>query len=378
MEFELNEEQDIFRKSIRELAQGVIAPRAEEIDEKAEFPADICEQLAKYGWLGLVVPENYGGSGASALTACMVIEEVARCCASSALILVAHFLGLAPIVIAGSEEQKSKFLPKLAAGEALAALARGEPGSGLDSEISATAVLEGGRYRLNGTKSLVSNGGVADIYTVFAKTDPSLGVEGMSAFIVEKSTPGFKVGQISQKLGIRGNPSAEIVFEDCLVPKENLLGKEGDGYRILVQARDAIRPQYGAQAVGLAQGALEAATSYAKERVQFKQPLAAFPAIQFKLAEMAMHTEASRQLVYKAADAVDRDSKELKKLSPMAKCFASDSAVMVAGNAMQILGAYGYMREYPIERMLRDAKVIQIYEGTSESQRLATAREVLA
>lgn len=378
MQYELTEEQETLRRSIRDLAQGIIAPRAAEIDEKAEFPEDIWEQLAKYGWLSLVIPEEYGGTGAPVLTTCVVIEEIAKVCASSALILAVHSLGSTPINIAGSHDQKARYFPRMAAGEHLAAFALTEPGAGSDaSALGTTAVLDGDHYRLNGTKCFISNGGVAEIYSVFAMTSHGVGTKGISAFIVEKSFPGFRIGKMEHKMGIRGNPTTEILFEDCLVPRENLLGKEGEGFRIAMQTLDKARPGIGAQAVGIAQGALDFAASYAKQRVQFKQPLAALPAIQFKLADMAMHTEAARQLVYKAAAMVDKGSKEVSKLSAMAKCFASDTAMWVTTEAVQVLGGYGYMKEYPLERMMRDAKITQIYEGTNEVQRLVIARGVL-
>ncbi len=379
MPYDLTEEQETLRKSIRELAQGVIAPRAAEIDEKAEFPVDIWEQLAKYGWLSLVIPEEYGGTGAQVLTTCVVVEEIAKVCASSSLILAVHSLGSTPINIAGTHEQKSRYFPKMAAGEHLAAFALTEPGAGSDaSALGTIAVLEGDHYRLNGTKCFISNGGVAEVYSVFAMTNPGVGTKGISAFIVEKSFPGFNVGKMEHKMGIRGNPTSEIIFEDCIVPRENLLGKEGEGFRIAMQTLDKARPGIGAQAVGIAQGAVDFAASYAKQRIQFKQPLASLPAIQFKLADMAMHTEAARQLVYKAAAMVDKGSKEVSKLSAMAKCFASDTAMWVTVEAIQVLGGYGYMKEYPLERMMRDAKITQIYEGTNEIQRLVIARGVLS
>ncbi len=379
MQYELTEDQETLRKTMRELAQGVIAPRAAEIDEKAEFPNDIWEQLAKYGWLSMVIPEEYGGSGAPTLTTCVIVEEIAKVCASSALILAVHSLGSTPINIAGNHEQKSRYFPKMATGEHLAAFALTEPGAGSDaSALGTTAVLEGDHYRLNGTKCFISNGGVAQVYSVFAMTTSGIGTRGISAFIVDKSFPGFKIGKVEHKMGIRGNPTTEILFEDCLVPKENLLGKEGDGFRIAMQTLDKARPGIGAQAVGIAQGAIDFAVAYAKQRVQFKQPLSALPTIQFKLADMATHTEAARQLVYKAAAMLDCKSKDVSKLSAMAKCFASDTAMWVTTEAVQVLGGYGYMKEYPLERMMRDAKITQIYEGTNEVQRLVIARGVLS
>jgi alkylation response protein AidB-like acyl-CoA dehydrogenase len=378
MQYELTEDQEMMRKTVRDLAQKVIAPRAAAIDEEAEFPWDVKEELAKYGWLSLVIPEEYGGSGAPLLTTCVVVEEIAKVCTSSSLILAVHGLGSFPMVIAASPEQKAKYFPKLASGEHLVAFALTEPGAGSDvASLSTVAVREGDHYRLNGTKCFITHGSVADLFSAFAVTDPSLGAKGLSAFIVEKGFPGCKVGKLEHKMGIRGSPTAEIIFEDCIVPAENLLGKEGDGFRIAMQTLDKSRPTIGAQAVGIAAGALEFAASYAKQRVVFKQSLASLQAIQFKLADMAIRTEAARQLVYKAACLVDQGSREMSKFSAMAKCFAADTAMWVTTEAVQVLGGYGYMKEYPLERMMRDAKVTQIYEGTNEIQRLVVARAVL-
>lgn len=378
-EYVLTEEQDVLRKSIRELAEGVIAPRAEDIDEKAEFPRDIWENLARYGWLGLAIPEEFGGMAASLLTTCVVAEEVARVCASSALILVDHFLSSAPLAIAGSTEQKSRYLARMAIGEHLAAFALMEPDGGSDyAAMGTSAVLDGDRYRINGTKCFVNNGGMAETYTVFAASGSDQGPKRVSAFIVEKSLPGLNVASLPYKMGMRGIPTADITLKDCTVPLESILGQEGDGLRIATQSMERGRVQIGSLAVGIAQAALESAASYAKERVQFRQTLASFPAIQFKLAEMAMRSEAARQLVYGAAAALDMDAKDSTKRSAMAKCFASDTAVWVTTEAMQILGAYGYMREYRVERLVRDAKVTQMCGGTNELQHTLISQGVLA
>ena len=379
MQYGLTEEQQVLRKSIRDLARGVIAPRAEETDEKGEFPADVWGALAKYGWLSLAMPEQYGGMGESCLTICIVIEEIARVCASSSQILSAHFSGSTPIVFSGSPEQKSRYLPDMAVGEKTAALALTEPETGADvSALTTAAVPQGDHYRLNGAKCFVSNGEVAEVYSLFAVTDPGKGTQGVSVFILEKSLPGFTIGKMLRKMGTRGSPVAHITLEECLIPRESLLGEEGDGYDIAVRTLDRARIQAGAQAVGIAQEALDSASSYAKERVQFSLPLAAFPAIRFKLAEMAMRTEAARQLVYSAAAMVDEGSRQAPKHVAMAKCFASDTAVWVAGEAMQIMGGYGYMKEYHVERLVRDAKVTQISGDSAELRRLMVAQDVQA
>lgn len=378
MQYGLTEEQQVLRKSIRDLARGVIAPRAEETDERGEFPVDVWEALAKYGWLSLAMPEQYGGMEESLLTICIVVEEIARVCASTSQALSAHFSGSTPIVIAGSNDQKSRYLPDMAVGAKTAALALSEPETGVDtSALTTAAVAQGNHYRLNGAKCFISNGGVAEVYSLFAVTDPGKGAKGISAFVLEKSLPGFKIGKTLRKMGTRGSPVAHITLEECMVPRENLLGEEGDGFDIAVRTLDKARVKAGAQAVGIAQEALDSAGRYASERVQFSLPLAAFPAIRFKLAEMAMRTEAARQLLYSAAAMVDEMSQQGPQHAAMAKCFASDTAVWVAGEAMQIMGGYGYMKEYHVERLVRDAKVTQISEDSVELRRLILGQEAL-
>lgn len=378
MQFDLTEAQEEQRRSIRDLVLEVIAPRADEIDAKAEFPIDVWEQLARNGWLSIVFPKEYGGSGDPLLVSCVAVEEIARVCASSSLILAVHSLGSTPINIAGSHEQKTRYFPRMATGEWLAAFGLTEPEAGSDvSSMSTTAVLDGDSYRLNGGKCFISNGGAAEIYTVFAATNPGMGAKGLSAFIVEKSFPGFKVGRLEHKLGIRGNPTAEILFKDCRVPKENLLGKEGDGFRIAMQTLDKSRTTIGAQALGIAQGALDTAIAYAKAQASSKQPVQSLPSVQYKIAEIAMRTEAARLLVYKAAALAEHGSRELGRFSSMAKCYAADVAMWATIEATQLVGDAGYTRDYPLERMMRDAKITQIYEGTNEIQHLVISRLVI-
>lgn len=376
---QLSEEQKMLLGMVRELAQEKIAPRAAEIDEKGEYPWDIKEALAKLDLLAMPFPEEYGGMGTDLLTVCMVIEEIAKVCASSALIVATQSLGTLPITLAGTPEQKKRYFPKLASGEWLAAFALTEPGAGSDAAAMRTrAVRDGDSYIINGNKHFITNAGVAHIYTVFAMTDASKGVKGISAFVVEKDRPGFSMGKVEHKMGIRGSATGELVFQDCRIPAENLLGKEGDGFKYAMMTLDRSRPEVGAQAVGIAQGALDYACRYAKERVQFGGPIANLQGIQFMLADMATQTEAARLLVYEAAAAVDRGEKNLSLISAMAKCFAGDTAMRVTTDALQVLGGYGYMKEYPLERMMRDAKITQIYEGTNQIQRVVIARNLLA
>ncbi|MDP3047227.1 MAG: acyl-CoA dehydrogenase family protein [Chloroflexota bacterium] len=375
---QLTEEQRMLLDMVRELAQEKIAPRAAEIDQSAEYPWDVKDALAKLDLLALPFPEEYGGTGTDLLTICMVIEEIAKVCATSALIIATQTLGSLPISLAGTPEQKQRFFPRLASGEWIAAFAITEPGAGSDAAAMRTrAVLDGDSYVLNGSKHFITNAGIAHVNTVVAMTDPTKGVKGLSAFIVESDRPGFSVGKIEHKMGIRGSRTGELVFSDCRIPVTNLLGKEGDGFKIAMMTLDRSRPEVAAQALGIAQGALDYACRYAKERVQFGGPIANLQAIQFMLADMAMQIEASRLLVYQAAAAVDHGDKNITMLSAMAKCFAGDTAMRVTVDALQVLGGYGYMTEYPLERMMRDAKITQIYEGTNQIQRLVIARNLL-
>ncbi len=372
------EDEKALIEAIRELAQERVAPRAAEIDRTGEFPWDMKELLAQQDILAMPFPVEYGGIGASELSIVMAIEELSRACATTALLLAVQQLGSTPILLAGTDEQKRKYFPKLASGEWLAAYGLTESGSGSDAAAMKTmAVRKGDKYILNGSKRFITNGGLAQVNSVMAITDPTKGTRGISAFIVERDFPGFSVGRIEDKMGIKGSQTAELIFTDCEVPAENILGREGDGFKIAMGTLDRTRPGIGAQALGIAQGALDLAVAYAKERVQFDQPIAEFQGIQFMLADMATKVEASRLLIYNVAEMIDRGEKNFGQYSSMAKMFASDSAMEVTNDAIQVLGGYGYMKEYPAERMLRDAKITQIYEGTNQIQRLVIARALL-
>lgn len=366
----LTEEQEMIRDLARRLAEEKVAPVARELDEKEEFPREIMRLCAEADLFGVWIPEEYGGLGGGVLEQVLVVEELSRACAGVATTYAASALGGYPILLFGSEEQKRRYLPDLASGRRLAAFALTEAGAGSDAgSIRTRAVREGDFYVLNGTKQWITNGGEADIYVVIAVTDPEKGSRGVSAFIVEKGTPGFSFGTKEKKMGIRASATRELIFTDCRIPRENLLGKEGLGFMVAMRTLDRTRPGVGAQAVGIAQGALDVAVRYARERRQFDQPIISFQAIQHKLADMAIQVEAARALVYAVARAIDAGAKDFSKESAMAKVFASDVAMRVTVEAVQILGGNGYSREYPVEKMMRDAKVTQIYEGTNEIQR---------
>lgn len=374
----LSEDEQTLIEAIREIALERVAPRAAEIDHTGEFPWDMKELLAQQDILAMPFPTEYGGIGASELAVVMAIEELSRQCATTGLILAVQQLGSFPILLAGNEEQKQKYLPPLASGEWLAAFGLTEAGSGSDAAAMKTvAVREGDKYILNGSKRFITNGGLAQVNSIFALTDPKIGTRGISAFIVEKDFPGFSVGRIEDKMGIKGSQTGELIFTDCEVPAENLLGREGDGFKIAMMTLDRTRPGIGAQALGIAQGALDLAVSYSKQRIQFNRPIADNQGIQFMLADMATSVEAARLLVYNAAEMIDNGEQDFSRYSSMAKMFASDIAMDVTGDAVQILGGYGYMKEYPAERMMRDAKITQIYEGTNQIQRLVIARALL-
>ena len=376
----LTEEQREIRDLVRSLARERIAPRAAEIDKSAEFPWDVVELFREHEIFGLLYDEEYGGAGASALMTLVAIEEVSKVCATSGLIIAVQELGSLALKLAGDEEQKQRFLPRLASGESLCAYALTEPGSGSDSAAMRTeAQRDNGQYVLNGSKRFITNAAVADLYTVFAKTDPSAGHSGISAFVVEADAPGFEVGRIEPKMGIKGSTTGEIFFTDCRVPTENLLGEEGEGFRIAMRVLDRSRPGIGAQGLGLAQGATDYALEYAKSRETMGRPIAQHQLIAAKLADMETKCEAARGLLYKVGVMIDEDAPdaELTKLSAMAKLYCTDVAMEVTTEAVQILGGYGYIQEYPVERMMRDAKITQIYEGTNEIQRLVIAREML-
>jgi len=376
----LSEEQREIRDLIRALSRERIAPRAAEIDKSAEFPWDVVELFREHDIFGIMFDEEYGGAGASALMTLVAIEEVSKVCATSGLILAVQELGSLGIKLAGNEDQKRRFLPKLASGEWLPAYALTEPGSGSDSAAMRSEARRGGdQYVLNGSKRFITNAGVAGLYVVFAKTDPDAGHDGISAFVVEADTPGFEVGRIEPKMGIKGSTTGELFFNDVRIPADNLLGEEGEGFRIAMRILDRSRPGIGAQGLGLAQGATDYALDYAKSRETMGKPIAEHQLIAATLADMETKCEAARGLLYKCGQLIDdgADGSELTKISAMAKLYCTDVAMGVTTDAVQILGGYGYMQEYPVERMMRDAKITQIYEGTNQIQRLVIAREMV-
>ena len=381
--FALTEEHEALREAIRALADDKIAPRAAEVDESAEFPWDVFEALAKADFAAVHIPEAYGGAGADAIATAIVIEEVARACASSSLIPAVNKLGTVPLLLAGSEEIKQKYLPPLARGEAMFSYALSEPEAGSDAAAMSTrAVRDGDTWILNGTKRWITNAGVSRFYTVMAVTDPSAGARGISAFVVEKDDPGFSFGAPEHKLGIKGSPTRELYFDNCVIPADRIIGAEGSGFRTALATLDHTRITIAAQALGIAQGAVDYATGYMKERRQFGRPIADFQGLQFMLADAAMKVAAARQLTYAAAARSERAMQgekvaDLTFMSSAAKCFASDVAMDVTTDAVQLLGGYGYVRDYPVERMMRDAKITQIYEGTNQIQRVVMARQLL-
>ena len=375
MAVQLAAEEQMMIEMVRDLARERVAPRAAEIDAQGKFPWDLKELLAKQDILGMPFPEELGGLGSSELSILMVIEELAKACATTSLILCVQQLGSLPILLAGTDEQKRRWIPKLATGEWLASYGLTEPGSGSDAGAMATkAVRKGDKYVLNGVKHFITNAGIAHVNTVFASTNPAAGTRGISAFVVEDGTPGFHLGKVEHKMGICGSQTGELVFEDCEIPAENLLGKEGEGFKIALATLDRTRPGIAAQALGIAQGALDFAAQYAQQRVQFGKPIFANQAIQFMLADMDIKTEAARQLVYHVGELMDSGAKSFGRESAIAKTFASDTAIEVTNDAIQVLGGYGYMKEFPVERMMRDAKITQIYEGTNQIQRMVIAR----
>ncbi|HEU5139186.1 MAG TPA: acyl-CoA dehydrogenase [Bacillales bacterium] len=379
MDFQLSEEHEMLRKMVRDFAKNEVEPTAAERDEEERFDRDLYTKMGELGLAGIPWPEEYGGIGSDFLSYVIAVEELSRVCASTGVTLSAHTsLASWPIFKFGSEDQKQQFLRPLATGEKLGAYGLTEPGSGSDAGgMKTTAVKDGDSYVVNGSKIFTTNGGEAEIYVVFAVTDPEAKHKGTSAFIVEKDTPGFTFGKKEKKLGIRSSPTLELIFEDCRIPKENLLGEEGEGFKIAMMTLDGGRNGIAAQAVGIAQGALDKATDYARERVQFGKPIGKQQAIGFKLADMATNVEAARLLTYQAAW---RESKGLPygKASAMSKLFAGDIAMEVTTEAVQVFGGYGYTKDYPVERYMRDAKITQIYEGTNEIQRLVISRMLLA
>jgi alkylation response protein AidB-like acyl-CoA dehydrogenase len=371
-------ELEMLRDTVRHIANEVIAPRAAEIDLTCEFPWDIKKLLQRQGLFSVAFPPALGGCEQSHTATCLTIEEIARACVSSSLILQVQALGATPILLAGTEAQQRKYCAPLASGEKLIAFGLTEPGAGSDSAAMATtAELRGDGYVLNGLKHFISNATVADLFTIFAMTDRSKGIKGISAFIVEKDFPGFRIGRVEQKMGIHGSPTAELIFEECRVPRENLLGREGEGFKIAMKSLDPARVTVAAQAVGIAQAALSFAVKYAKERIQFGGPIAQLQGIQFMLADMAAQVEAARALTYHAAALADEDSPQLSYFAAAAKLTASDVAMRVTTDSVQIAGGYGYLVDFPAERYMRDAKITQIYEGTNQIQRLVIARHLL-
>jgi alkylation response protein AidB-like acyl-CoA dehydrogenase len=374
--YTIPQEYEDFRDTIRQIAQERIAPRAAEIDEKAEYPHDLRALLAEHDVLGLPFDVEHGGTGTGTLMLNLAIEEIAKACASTALIVMIQELGTLPIKLFGTEEQKQRFLPKCASGEWSPAFALSEPDAGSDpGGMRTTATQDGDEWVIEGTKNWITNLGIANFYVVFAVTDRQAGhSRGITAFIVEADRPGFSVGKLEHKLGIRGSPTGQPIFDGVRVPDENVIGEPGQGFRVALGTLDHSRLGVAAQALGIAQGATDYAAAYARERRQFGQPINSFQAIQFKLADMETQCAAGRELLYQAAAKVDRGQPDIGKYSAMAKLFCSDTAMQVTVEAVQVLGGYGYVREYPVERMMRDAKITQIYEGTNEIQRLVIAR----
>lgn len=378
MNFSLTPEQEMIRTVVREFAEKEISPLAAEIDETGEYPQELLEKIAAMGLFGMPFPKEYGGAGADYLSYTIATEEIAKACASTAMIIGgnASLTGY-PIYQFGTEEQKKKYLVPLATGQKIGTFALTEPNAGSDAANQQTvAVLEGDEYVLNGTKIFISSGGLAEIYVVMAMTDLSKGLKGISAFIVEKGSPGFSFGKKENKMGMRGSATTELVFQDVRVPRENLLGKEGEGFKIAMQALDGGRVGVGALSLGIAQAALDEASRYAKERTQFGKPIGSFQAVSFMLADMATEIEAARLLVYKAAWLKD-NKKPYSTESAMAKLYASEAAMRCTLKAVQIHGGYGYMKEYKVERLMRDAKVTEIFEGTSEVQRIIIGKAQL-
>ena len=376
--FALTDEHREFRSVVRAMATDHIEPRAAEIDASGEFPWDVARLLAENGLLGLHIPEEYGGQGADALTFALLVEEIARVCASSSVIPLVQKLGTVPILQAASEEQKRAWLPPIASGEQLISYGISEAEAGSDpAAMKTTAVRDGDSYVLNGSKMWISMAGPSERYVVFAKTDPEAGAKGVSVFFVHADDPGFSVGKAEDKLGIKGSPTCQIHVDDCRIPADRLIGEEGRAFYDAMRAFDHTRLVVGAQAVGIAQGAIDAAVAYTTEREQFGQPVSKFQGVQFMLADMQTETDAARGLVYQAAGMADRGDPEFTRYSSMAKLKAGDTAMSVTTDAVQLFGGYGYTKDYPVERMMRDAKITQIYEGTQQIQRLVIARQML-
>ncbi|KUH89314.1 MULTISPECIES: acyl-CoA dehydrogenase [unclassified Mycobacterium] len=376
--FRLSDEHNELRAVLRDLCEKEIAPYAADVDEKARYTDEALAALTASGMAAIHIPEEYGGQGGDSVAACIVIEEVARVCASSSLIPICNKLGTMGLLLRGSEELKKQVLPSIAAGEAVASYALSEREAGSDAASMRTrARREGDEWVLNGAKCWISNGGHSTWYTVMAVTDPDKGANGISAFVVHKDDPGFSIGAKEKKMGIKGSPTTELYFEDCRIPADRIIGDEGTGFKTALATLDHTRPTIGAQAVGIAQGALDASIAYVKERKQFGKPIGDFQAVQFMIADMAMKVEAARLMVYTAAARAERGEPALGFISSASKCFASDVAMEVTTNAVQLFGGYGYTTDFPVERFMRDAKITQIYEGTNQIQRVVMSRALL-
>ncbi len=377
VDYFLTEEQEMIVETAREIAREKIIPVRAELDEKNEFAASIMEDIARADLFGIFVPEDYGGLGGGCFEIVLALEELAKGCVGVATTFAASALGIFPVLIAGSEEQKQKYLPDIASGRRWAAFGLTEANAGSDaSGIQTTAVLDGDEWVLNGTKQWITNGGEAQIYTIVALTDPSKGARGASIFIVEDGDPGFSYGKKEDKMGIRSSATRELIMTDCRIPRDRLVGRKGTGFITVMKTLDVSRPGIASLGVGLGQAALDEAVTYAKQRVQFGKPIIGFQAVQHMLADMATQVEAARALVYAAARHIDAHPKQMSKVSSMCKVFATDMAMKVTVDAVQVLGGYGYMKEYPVEKMMRDAKILQIYEGTNQIQRNVIGQEL--
>ena len=378
MDYLLTEEQVMIRDLARQIAVDKVVPVRAELDEHNKFPHDIMKAIAQADLFGLFIPEEYGGLGKQSLELCIAVEELSKACVGVSTSYAANALGTYPILLYGSEAQKKKYLPDIATGRRLVAFGLTEANAGSDAGgVQTTAKLEGNEYVLNGTKQWITNGGEAEIYTVIAITDKSKGARGASAFIVEKGTAGFTFGKKENKMGIRASSTTELIFNNCRIPKENIIAKAGMGFIVAMKTLDSSRTGVGAQGVGVAQGAIDEAIKFAKQRVQFGQPVTSFQAVQHMLADMQTMTEAARSLVYSVARYVDSGAKDVSRASAMAKLFATDVAMKVTTDAVQVMGGSGYMKEYPVEKMMRDAKILQIYEGTNQIQRNVIALDMI-
>jgi len=377
MDYFLTEEQDMIVEIARQITDEQIIPKRAELDEKDEFPREILENMGQADLFGVPIPEEYGGFGGGCLEIVLALEQLGRGCIGVATAFAASALGIYPIMISGSEEMKQKYLPGVAAGKKFAAFGLTEANAGSDaSGIQTTAVLDGDEWVINGTKQWITNGGEAQIYTVIAITDRSKGPRGASMFVVEEGDPGFSCGPKEKKMGIRASSTTELIFKDCRIPKDRLIGRKGTGFITVMKTLDSSRPGIAALGLGIGQACIDEATTYAKQRVQFNKPIIGFQAVQHLLADMAIQLEASRALVYATARHIDAHPKKMSKVSSMCKVMATDMAMKVSVDAVQVMGGYGYMREYPVEKMMRDAKILQIYEGTNQVQRNVIGQEL--